>query len=69
MQCPAGQYDTSRARDGVLPIPAPHLDDMNRRLVERTARIDRHDLIRLTGIVNLTGLLCTASARRGILVP
>ena len=47
MQCPAGPCDTLRARDGVLPIPTPHLHDMNRRLAERTARIDRHYLIRL----------------------
>jgi hypothetical protein len=47
MQCPAGQCDPSRVRDGVSPIPAPDLHDMNRSLIEWTACIDRHDLIRL----------------------
>jgi len=47
LQCPAGQYDTLRTKDQALPIPALDLHDMNRRLVERAARIDRHDLIGL----------------------
>jgi hypothetical protein len=47
MQCPAGQYDTPRTKDQALPIPAPDLHDMNRRLAERAARVDRNDLKRL----------------------
>jgi hypothetical protein len=47
MQCPAGQYDTPRTRDQALPIPAPDLHDVNRRLAEWAPRVDRHDLVRL----------------------
>jgi hypothetical protein len=40
-------HTSPRARDGALPIPAPHLHAVNRRLAEGAARVDRHHLIRL----------------------
>lgn len=36
-----------RAGDEVLSIPAPDLHNINRRLAEGAARVDRHHLIRL----------------------
>ena len=39
--------ERTRARDEALPIPASDLHNMNCRLAERFARVNRHHLVRL----------------------